>query len=485
LTRAHDGSAALVEGGRLSPSPLELLHPDGPTRRVSVHGSGAPAGLAPSNALEDGDADVAVVAPDHAERRDRAWVREAARAASLLARDGLVVAPRPSRRLRAELIALGLVPQIRLLHVPDFERSRYLVPLRGKAAEYALRRVIPLPPLKRIAARALRLPGIDKLGPTSVVFRRPGSRPALEWLCALRPPRASCTAIVTRSWRPDGATVVQRFGQGDVPDAIAKVGGGAGREAEALRSVGQTAPDGVVAVPTLLEQRVLGGLPVAVVTPVAGLPAPRSLRGSPDRARSLLRAIAGWLGEWNGATAARRRLEPPDAERQLLAPARRLAPLLADADAYLERLMCLCDRCQGAALPFVAAHNDLTASNVLLADGDRLGVVDWEEAASGCLPLGDLAYAAVDFAAAVDGYRDRPAAFAACFEPSGPFAELTQQLLRDAAASLGIDADALELSLHACWLRHADNERREASTRDLPERPFLGVLRRAAAWHSP
>ena len=470
--------------GRPPPSPLELLHPDGPPRRISVCGSGAAAALAPANATQEGVADVAVLALCRAERRDRVWVSRAAGVAALVAEDGLVVAPRPSRGLRAELATLGFTPEIRLLHIPDVERSRYLVPLRRMATDYALRRLIPLDPLKRTAARALRVPGIDRLGPTSVVFRRPGARPLLEWLWTVRTPRAACTAIVTRSWRPNGATVVHRFGDRGIPDAIAKVGGGAGREAAALRSVGPTADGTAVAVPTLLEERILGNLPVAIQTPIPGLPASRALRGSPDRARNILRRLATWLMEWNSATVARRRFEAPDAERQLLAPARRLTPLLEGGDAYLERLTRLCDRFRGGKVPFVAAHNDLTASNVLLAEGERLGVVDWEEAEPLCLPLGDLAYAVADFAAAVDGYRDRPAAFAACFERSGSFAHLTGELLRDAAGSLGLDAQLLELSLQACWLHHADNERREASTRDLPDRPFLAILKRAAVWHA-
>ncbi len=128
-------------------------------------------------------------------------------------------------------------------------------------------------------------------------------------------------------------------------------------------------------------------------------------------------------------------------------------------------------------MPFVAAHNDLTAANVLVDEDGRLAIVDWEHAAPGCLPLGDLAYAVADVAAAVAGYRDRPEAFAACFAPGAAFADLTRGLLHGAARSRGIDASAVELCLQACWLHHADNALRNLGGEG--ERPFLAILQRA------
>jgi len=463
------------------PSPLELLHPDGVVGRVFVHGTGDARALAPTgNVTSEAPADVVLLSPSPGERRDRAWVSEAARVASSIAQDGLLVVPSPSRRLRVELAAVGLGPETRLLHLPDVPRSRYVLPLQGRAAQYALRRVVPLHAVKRVAARALALPGAPSVGATSAVFRRPGARPLLAWLCAFGASGPPCTAIMARSWRPTGAMVVHRFGAGAAPDAIAKVGGGAAREARALRAVGPAARGASADVPTLLAQRSLDGLPVVIETPVAGSPAPRLLRGAPSSAQALMRAIARWLAEWNSGTAVRRRLKPADADRHALGPAKRLSPLIGDGGAYLSRIKRMCDQCVGRVVPFVAAHNDLTAANVLLDERGGLGVVDWEMAAPECLPLGDLVYAAADFAAAVDEYRDRPAAFAACFEPSGSFADLTGELLRDAAGSLALDAEALELCVQACWLHHADNERREAGIRQLPGRPFLAILKRAA-----
>jgi hypothetical protein len=449
---------------------------------VLVHGTGRDHRLAsPRTTGPAGVTGLLLLAPSRAERADRAWVEEAAGLAGDVAEDGLVVVPRPSHRLRAELAAVGLEPVTRLRHVPDVARGRYTFPVRGPAAMFALQRVVPLHPLKRALARALVLPGAATVGQTTVVFRRPGARPLLEWLCGLGPPLTSCSPIVVRSWRPAGATVVYRFGDNATPDAVAKLGGGAAEEARALRALADSARGASANVPSILGEGTLGGLPLIVESPVAGSPAPGALRSSPGVARNLLRALASWLEAWNAATIVRRTFGSADAERLVLDPARRLASVLADGGAYLSRLDRLCGACVGSEIPFVAAHNDLTAANVLLGERGTLGIVDWEEAATSCLPLGDLAYAAADVAAATDGYRDRPAGFAACFEPDGTFADLTGELLGNAARSQGLDAPAVDLCLQACWLRHADNELREAAARGLLERPFLGILRRAAA----
>ena len=303
----------------------------------------------------------------------------------------------------------------------------------------------------------------------------------LDWLCAPGPPRRRCTAIVARSWRPAGATVVYRFDEGSAPDAVAKLGGGARGEARALRELAGAARSASANVPSLLSEGTLGALPLIVESPVPGSPVPTSLRGSPDRARTVLGAVASWLDAWNAATLTPRVFERADAERLVLEPARSLSPSLADGGAYLSWLDHLCESCVGTEIPFVAAHNDLTAANILVDDRNGLGIVDWEEASASCLPLGDLVYAAADLAAAGDGYRDRPAAFASAFEHEGTFAESTRALLASAVRARGLDAPGVDLCFQACWLRHARNELDEAASRDMPERPFLDVLRRASA----
>lgn len=460
------------------PSALEFFHPDGPGRRVSVHGAGPAAALvtAPASAGA-APPDLVLLAPTRGERTDGAWLEEAARVASTVAPDGLVVAPRPSRRLRGRLAAAGLEPATRLLHVPDLPLSRYVFPLGGPAARFALEQLVPLGRAKRAAARALALSGVSAIAPTSVVFRRRGARPLFEWLSGVAAPTEARTAIVSTSWRPHGATVLHRFGAAQTPDAVVKLGGGAAEERRALDRLGAEARTAEVEVPAVLATGTRAGLSLIVETPVAGSPASRLLRESPARAAGLLRGLFRWLEAWNAATAAPRPFRRADGERLLFGPALRLAPGLADADAHLLRLDRLIEACNDRPMPFVAAHNDLTAANVLVDENERLGIVDWEHAAPDCLPLGDLAYAAADVAAAVGGYRDRPEAFTAAFAPGGAFAALTRELLDGAARSLGIDAPAVELCLAACWLRHADNEMRKLDGEG--ERPFLAILERS------
>ena len=460
------------------PSALEFLHPDGPGRRVSVHGSGPAAALVRAPAPDAAaPPDVVLLAPTRGDRTNRGWAERAGRVASTVAKDGLVVAPHPSRRLRGRLAAAGLEPAARLLHVPDLPQSRYIFPLGGPAARFALGQLVPLGRAKRAAARAHALSGLSAIAPTSVVFRRPGARPLFDWLSGVAAPTEASTAIVSTSWRPHGATVLHRFGAAQTPDAVVKLGGGAAEERGALDRLGAEARTAAVDVPAVLATGTRAGLSLIVETPVAGSPAPGLLRESPARAAELLRGLFRWLEAWNAATAAPRPFRRADGERLLFGPALRLAPGLADADAHLLRLYRLIEACTDRPMPFVAAHNDLTAANVLVDENERLGIVDWEHAAPDCLPLGDLAYAAADVAAAVAGYRDRPEAFTAAFAPGGAFAALTRELLHGAARSLGIDAPAVELCLAACWLRHADNELRRLDGEG--ERPFLAILERS------
>ena len=451
-------------------SPLELLAPGGPGGGVAGEGSGPAAALA---AAGDGAPEVAVLAPAREEARSDEWREQALR---LAAADGvaIVVTAPPDARLRRALRRAGYAPASLLLHAPDVERSRLIFPLGGAAAAYALRTLVPASTVERAAARLLCVTPVPlPLGPTSAVFAR-GARPPLDWLARLEPQRPSCTAVIARAWRPAATTVVYRFAGGREPDAVVKLGGGCAAEADALERLGAAAAAAGARVPAVLHRGEAGGRPLVVQTPLAGVAAPRLLAGSGAAAQRLLGELAGWLETWAEATAAPRAFTADDAERLLLAPARTLAPDL-DSGA-LRRLEGRCDAATGRRVPFVAAHNDLTAANVLLAPGQPPAVVDWEHAAGEALPLGDLAYCAADLAAAVDDYRDRPGAFDACFAPGGGHAELVSSLLGRAAARAGLDPPLVDLCLAACWLRHAANERAESGGED---RPFLELLCRS------
>jgi thiamine kinase-like enzyme len=137
----------------------------------------------------------------------------------------------------------------------------------------------------------------------------------------------------------------------------------------------------------------------------------------------------------------------------------------------VEWLESRCLELTGVRCAFVAAHNDLTMFNVLL-EGDGLGVVDWECARAYDLPLGDLAYAAVDAAAAAARYGDRVAAYERAFG-TGPVAAQVDELVRRICRAVDVDDELAELCLHSTWLRHAANEQRDGSSAT-----FLSILRR-------
>jgi hypothetical protein len=423
-----------------------------------------------------------LLVPSSEELRSDAWVREAAALAGSVAPDGLVVlGGTTSRSLQRALAADGFEPAAELLHVPDLRRSRYVVILGDAISDGAMRRLIQLSALKRLAVRALLRAGW-KREPLSVstVLRRSGDRPMLEWLvdpgsCVGRP------AVIARSWRDDGALVARLLGRDDEPAVVAKVGGGAAREAIGLVEVAAGARTPSVAVPRLLESRRLGGHPAVVATGLAGPPAAQKLQGGSRRhARKLLASISSWLATWNAKTASPGTFDHADADRHLLGRADRLAPLLEGGDEYVQRLRRQCELCHGERLPFVAAHNDLTAANLLLSPGGGLGIVDWEESETSTLPLGDLVYAAADLAAALDGYRDRPSAFRECYAGEGSFAKACHAAIRHGIEQLELSPPLAEICFHACWLMHADNERRRSSG-GTSARPFLEILRAVAA----
>jgi hypothetical protein len=379
-----------------------------------------------------------------------------------------VLAVKPDRALRRRLQAAGFARGPRLLHVPDVERSRFVFPLGGAEASFALRTVVPSTARERVASRVLGLVPLP-VGPTSTVFTR--GRAPFEWLGRLEPPQPRCTAVIARAWRPSGASVLYRFAGGREPDVVVKLGGGSGAEVEALDLLRADAVAAGARLPEVRQRSEVDRLTLVVQTPVDGVPAPRALAGDREAARRLLDDIATWLEAWAERTARPRELAAEDAKRLVLGPASALAPLLGAA--ALDRLEGLCEAAAGRPIPFVVAHNDLTAANVLLARGAPPGVVDWEHAAADALPLTDLTYACADAAAAVDGYRDRPAAYDACFA-GGSFADTTSKLLRRAAARAGLDEPLVDLCLAACWVRHAANEHDEGAT----ERPFLTLLSR-------
>jgi hypothetical protein len=223
-------------------------------------------------------------------------------------------------------------------------------------------------------------------------------------------------------------------------------------------------------IPRVLASGRAGRHPALVETPLGGRPAARVLRHEPERLADVAGGIASWLARWSAATARPRVAAAGWIEQELLDSdfVRRDLPA-----SYRDWLADRCASLAGTAVPLVAAHNDLTMWNIRLDVPGGPGVLDWAEARGDALPLTDLVYAVADAAAACDGYRDRAAAARA---------PLVEALAERQSAALELRPSLSELCLHACWLRHAANEREAGA----PERPFAEIVRwlahRVGAW---
>jgi hypothetical protein len=459
-------------------SALELLHPTGSVERVLIAGEGCPASLLP-HAVERAASDVglAVIAPAATQLAQRGWLARAlADAATALAADGVVYALLPpavrrtaSRRLRAS--GLELAPALAQLSP---RAARYLVPLRARPWRHMLEQEVGAHPrlrrgLSAVAAAPLGTALLAELLPgAAIVARREPAAPLAAWLERLDgDTRATADVATLTSWRgAAGSVVLFCFANGENrPWGVAKAAPEAHAEARRLDRLGAGARAAGAAVPRPLATGSAGPRQVLVESPVPGPSAARVLMGAPARFPEVAVAVAAWLERWNAATARRATPATGWLERE--------AAALELPAAYRTWLADRCAALAGTPLPVVAAHHDLTMWNVRLGDDGAFGVLDWAEAEDEALPLADLLYAVADAAAACDGYRDRVAAVRACFEPGGERAAMAAPLVERLTASLAIPPDAAELCFHACWIRHAANERRAGAAK----RPFVEIVR--------
>jgi hypothetical protein len=474
---------------------LELLLPLGRAENALVLGSACPERLRPAVGDAGGELlDLVVVAPGEAER-GRAWLDSALdECARRLGRHGIVylILPRGSRRrARRRLSTGGLAVDGALMHRPDLAGTRELAPLERQA----FTRVGGSAPWKRALAGTLfRLGARVALQAASpdvgLVARRPGARRQLAWLDQAGTVAGGArSAVISSSWRPGASSVVlQPLTERGVAPAVAKLDlAGVARapsEAERLDRFAPAARAAGAAVPEPIAILDLEGVHVLVESRVEGEIAATRLMRRHRLLEDLLGSVCEWLEGWGAATARHHPLTREQLERELVEPAEVVAPLLRDGGAeYLTAMRERCGRLAGAPVPLVATHNDLTMWNVLVADDGGIGVVDWEAAEEGALPLKDFFYLAVDAVAATRGYRDRPAAARDCLAPDGRRAPLVSNLQDRMAAALGVEPELAATALHACWLGHAMNEHRAARPSDA--RPFLEIVHWLAATLPP
>jgi Phosphotransferase enzyme family len=453
---------------------LELLLPAGHADGALVLGSACPPRLRPPGVRGDGGSvDLAVLAPTQDECEQSGWLEQAAATcAERLAPDGVVYAllPRPWRaRAGARLKAAGLAVESPILHLPDAEVSEHLIPLDPAPAGHALASIVPVVPWKRAAIRALlslggRRVAVSRFESVAVVARREAGRPLFDWLPVPGVPAgAKRSVVVSTAWRGDGASVVLHpFGPGASPPVIAKLalGSGAAPAAEESRLVrlGPAAARAGAGVPQPLTPTRLNDAPVLVETRLGGRILAPLLGRRPAQLWRRLTRLCDWLDAWQRLTATTTPITPDQLEREVLAPARALAPHLDRGETYVAALEARCAAAADGPGPLVASHNDLTMWNVLVDGRRQLGIVDWEVAEEATLPLKDFFYAVVDAVAATDRYADRPAAARACFDPDGEHAGRVAKLQASLTRSIAAAPEIVELAFDACWLGHARNE---------------------------
>ncbi len=302
-----------------------------------------------------------------------------------------------------------------------------------------------------------------------------------DWLRSLAPTLPEgFTAMLCPSWRGTfGSTVV--VGLPSDPESsvvIAKVAHDGDRaralrrEAHNIEAMGDSARLAGAAVPVTQGLHELQSATVLVENRLKGPSVAHILERHPSRGEKLIGRIGAWLLNWHAMTATARPIAEKHVQSWFEHPVSRLRELGAIEAEHAESMLALGRRAIGRTLPLVSAHRDLTGANILI-DGERIGVLDWEEAALEQLPLTDFFYAATDLA--MTAHRlERSAAFTQAFTRDGRYSAATAAVVEQTASTLELEPWALTLALHACWLHHACNEA-SREPRD-PDRPFLNVL---------
>jgi aminoglycoside phosphotransferase (APT) family kinase protein len=216
------------------------------------------------------------------------------------------------------------------------------------------------------------------------------------------------------------------------------------------------------------------GRPALHLSVLAGEPAVHALRFTPNQLGTVVREVGEWLEQWHVLTARPARATAGRLAREILEPAGALAHRLADGAAYVTWLEQRCARIEGAPLPLVASHNDLTMSNLLLLSGHpRLGVLDWEAARDDGLPLLDLFYAAASARRSVRPRREGARSLIEAFDRGSPFGRSVADIAARTSERLELPPDIVELLAHACAVQHAvDEEHRGARA----SQPFMELV---------
>lgn len=463
---------------------VEALHPNGRAQCLIGVGALAPHWESTAANRNANVADAIVIAPSAEECRNSFWWEAAARLTEeKLAPDGILIAVAPWPRLSGMLrhfASIGISRSVVFAQHGSGPGGIYIPlsckPIRHAVSAFGLSRkwgwlatFLKWVPYGDRIARQL-LPSV------AVVLGRHGNLP-FKWLRGINQGGEGAAPIIATSWRGDvGAAVIIGFsGKTSQPCCVVKrtdhAGTGPAHEAKMLRELGDAARDSGFNVPQVLDLDLPGDRWAQSFAP--GMPLARSLAAGAISAESAITSVAKRLENWNRSTAICSEFTQ-DQRDKVLAEAGGLASHGAIDQVYLARLENAARRLSGQTVVSVAAHNDCTSANLLLAKGGGLSLVDWETACPSGLPLADFWYATADIAAARDGIYDRVSGFLECFSSAGRYAPLLCDIEARLQNALGASSDWLNLCFHLCWLHHAANERIAAG--DGEPGPFLEIV---------
>ncbi len=229
------------------------------------------------------------------------------------------------------------------------------------------------------------------------------------------------------------------------------------REAAALEAVARVRP-GLDGVPRLLARGRRGGGLGLAESAIHGQPLIEALERSSFG--DLAERVTAWLIELGGGGDAssgdwrERLLERPLAEFEHDFGAAVAPGTVAAARALLGGL-------QG--LPQVAEHRDCSPWNVVLTDGGRPALLDWESAEPHGLPGLDLAYFLANAAFVLDGAIESGQtrrSYARLLDPGDPYGEVFARCNEEYRAALGLAGTDLPRLRALAWVVHAKSDYR-------------------------
>jgi hypothetical protein len=143
---------------------------------------------------------------------------------------------------------------------------------------------------------------------------------------------------------------------------------------------------------------------------------------------------------------------------------------------------------RGGDLPLVPEHRDCSPWNILIGEGGRLGVVDWESSEPNGLPGLDLIYFLTYASLVIEDAFDLPAArmaYARMREPSTLTGAVVAECERSYIERLGLAPDVLAPLRLLCWVVHSRSEYRrlEQDVGGVPSSDALLGSLFLALWH--